>query len=400
MKYLVLIGGGLSDQPIAERDNQTPLQLANTPNLDRLAQTGRAGAYNPLPESLPAGPEVSLLGLLGYDPVEYASGPGHYLAKALKVPVGEGEMPLCCDFIILQSSHNDMILKDFTADRLSGEDSATLIAALKEWVVNEDVSFYSGGGHNNLMVMKTDPFPGRLQPPMELVGEGIRKHIPQEKPYRELIHLMNEAQIILHNHPLNRQRAADSADAVNSVWFWGNGQSKPLPEFEKHIGKKGAVITASPLFKGIALEAGMHVPEVEGVTGFLDTRYEAKVDATLAALETHDIVYTHVGAGEPVSLQGMIDDKVDAIEDFDEKIVGPLLQQAEMLGNVRVLVTENHMSSVDIMRYKKSPVPYVIYPGQVEGDAPQGFDEELISNGNAPLASGQELIRLFINEAG
>ncbi len=400
MKYLVLIGGGLSDQPIAERDNQTPLQLANTPNLDRLAQTGRTGAYNPLPESLPAGPEVSLLGLLGYDPVEYVSGPGHYLARALKVPVGEGEMPLCCDFIILQSSHNDMVLKDFTADRLSREDSATLIAALQESIVSEDVRFHSGGGPNNLMVMKTDPFPGRLQPPMELVGEGIRKHIPQEKPYRELVHLMNEAQIILHNHPFNRQRAADSADAVNSVWFWGNGQSKPLPEFEKHVGKKGAVITASPLLKGIALAAGMHVPEVDGVTGFLDTRYEAKVEATLAALETHDIVYTHVGAGEPVSLQGMIDDKVDAIEDFDEKIVGPLVQHAELQGNVRVLVTENHMSSVDLMRYKKSPVPYVMYPAKASGDSPKGFDEELISDGSAPVASGQELIRLLINEAG
>ncbi len=400
MKYLILIGGGLSDQPIAERDNQTPLQLANTPNLDRLAQTGRAGAYNPLPESLPAGPEISLLGLLGYDPVEYASGPGHYLAKALAVPVGEGEMPLCCDFVILQSSHNDMILKDFTADQLSGADSATLISALQESIVSDAVSFHSGGGANNLMVMKTDPFPERLQPPMELVGEGIRKHIPQDKSYRELVHLMNEAQIILHNHPYNKQRSTADADAVNSVWFWGNGPLKPLPEFSKHMGKKGAVITASPLFKGIALAAGMHVPEVEGITGFLNTRYEAKVDATQTALETHDIVYTHVGAGEPVSLQGMIDDKVDAIEDFDEKIVGPLVQKAELQGNVRVLVTENHMSSVDLMRYKKSPVPYVIYPAPTAGEAPASFDEELISNGSAPIASGQELIRNFINEAG
>ncbi len=400
MKNLVLIGSGLSDQPIAERDNQTPLQIANTPNLDRLVQTGRAGSYNPLPEALPAGPEVSLLGILGYDPEEHLSGPGHYLARALGVPVGEGEMPLCCDFISLQSSHNDMVLKDFTAGRLSGEDSQTLIAALQEYVVNETVRFHSGRGPNNLMVMKSDPFPGRLEPPMELVGEGIRKHIPQEKPYRELVHLMNEAQIILHNHPFNKQRAADSEDLVNSVWFWGNGQSRPLPPFETLFGLQGAVITASPLFKGIALEAGMHVPDVEGATGFPDTNFKGKVEATLAALETHDIVYTHVGGGEPVSLQGMIDDKVDAIEDFDEKIVGPLLQEAELRGNVRVLVTENHMSSVDLMRYKKSPVPFVMYPGSPAENTPSGFDEELVTNGSAPVKSGQELIRILISEAG
>ncbi len=360
MKHLVVIGGGLSDQPIVERDNQTPLQLADVPNLDRMVQTGRGGAYNPIPEPLPAGPEASFPGLLGYDPEEHPTSAGHLMAQALGVPVGEDEIPLCCDFIILQSSHNDMILKDFTADRLSRDDSEMLIAALQESIVSDGVRFHSGGGPNNLMVMKTAPFPDRLEPPMELIGEGIRKHIQQDKAYRDLVHLMNEAQIILHNHPLNRRRRSESRDPVNSVWFWGNRRgatgASTLPAFESLFGRTGAVITDSPLLRGMARAAGMEVPEPA------DGSYGSRVEATLQALDRHDIVYTHAEAGETVSLQGMIDDKIAAIEDFDEQLVGPLLQAVELRGNVKMLVTENHMSSVDLMRYKKTAVPYALYP--------------------------------------
>lgn len=399
MKYLVVIGGGLSDQPIAERDNQTPLQMADVPNLDRMVQSGAGGAYHPVPESLPAGPEASFPGLLGYDPEEYPGAAGHLLAQALGIPIGEGEMPLCCDFIILQSSHNDMILKDFTADRLSREDSEMLIAALQESIVSDSVRFHSGGGASNLMVMKTDPFPHRLEPPMELVGEGIRKHIPQEKAYRELVHLMNEAQIILHNHPFNRRRRSESLDPVNSVWFWGNragaatgaGAMKPLPAFENQFGRTGAVITASPLLRGLAKSAGMEVVEAAADPA-------AQVKAALEALDRHDIVYVHADAGETVSLQGMIDDKIAAIEDFDEQLVGPLLQAVELRGNVRMLVTENHMSSVDLMRYKKTAVPYALYPGGGNGQhTHEAFTEALVDDTKAPAASGRALIETFFN---
>jgi len=397
MKFLVIIGNGLSDQPLAEKDNRTPLQIADTPNLDRLAQLGRTGSVRTLPESLPAGSDVSYLALLGYDPEKHCSGAGHFMARALGVTVGEGEMPLCCDFIILQSSHNDMVLKDYTAERLSREDSETLIAALQESIVSDTVRFHSGGGYGNLMVMKGPAFPERLTPPNELIGEGIRKHIPQEQPYRELVQVMNEAQIILHNHPFNRHRMTKSRDAINSVWFWGNGEARQLPAFEARFGRRGAVISASPLLRGMALAAGMTVPDVPGATGFADTDHRAKVEAALAALESHDVVYLHIAAGEPASLQGMVDDKIAAIEDLDEKVVGPMMQQAQLRGDVKLLVTENHMSSVDVMRYTREPVPFVVYPARDGADGRDRFDETLKDPADTHFKSGPELIEAFLN---
>ncbi len=397
MKYLVLIGNGLSDQPLAEKDNRTPLQMADTPNLDRLAQAGRTGSVRTLPEALPAGPDVSYLALLGYEPETYHSGAGHYLARALGVPLAEGEMPLCCDFIILQSSHNDMVVKDYTAGQLSRDASETLIAALQESIVSKSVRFHSGGGYHNLMVARGLTLPEHLQPPNELIGEGIRKHIPQDKPYRELVHLLNEAQIILHNHPFNRQRVSKNLDAVNSVWFWGHGEWKDLPPFEARFGRRGAVVTASPLMKGIARAAGMTVPEVPGATGFPDTDHEAKVRTARDLLDTHEVVVVHVAGGEPVSLQGKIDDKVMVIEDFDEKVVGPLAREAEGRGDVKVLVTDSHMSSAVRMRYSREAVPFVVYPPKGEADGVAGFDESVTRRGAAHFSSGAGLTRAFLS---
>ncbi|MFQ5483348.1 MAG: phosphoglycerate mutase [Nitrospinaceae bacterium] len=316
-----------------------------------------------------------------------------------KLAVGDGEMPLCCDFIVLQSSHNDMVMKDYTGDRLSPQDAETLIGALQESVVSETVRFHSGGGYQNLMVMRSGPLPGRLEPPQELVGEGIRKFIPQDRPYRELVHLMNEAQIILHNHPLNRRRLAENQDAVNSVWFWGNGEPRELPPFEHRFGRSASVVTAAPLLRGMAVAAGMDAPRVAGATGFADTDYGMKLETAWRELETHDVVYLHLSGGEPVSLQGMIDDKIMVIEDFDEKIVGPLLREAERRGDLHLLVTEAQMTSVDRMKYEDNPVPFVVHTPQGAAGGQDRFDEDLVDGAGGRYASGPDLIEAFLKEA-
>ena len=398
MKYMVLMCNGLSDQPIAEKDNRTPLQLADTPNLDRLAAQGRCGSVRTIPEDMPAGNEISYLSLLGYDPARYNLGPARFEALALGVELKDDEVPLCCDFIILQSSHNDMILKDFTAGQLSADNAQLLLGALQEQIPDA-VTFHPGAGYHNLMVMKGVSLPERLMPPHELIGEGIRKHMPQGEGGRELVYLMNQAQIILHHHPFNQARAKNGDDVVNSVWFWGNGngQRETPPAFAEKVGKEGAVVTASLLMKGMAQSAGMYTPEVKGATGFPDTDYRAKVTAALDALVTRDVVFLHVATAEVPSLHGNIDDVILTIEDIDREVAGPLLDAVEENGDLTLLMVENHMSSVNLMRYTKDPVPFVAYPSTRGADAVERFDEEIVLSGSEHFKSGSALIEAFLH---
>jgi 2,3-bisphosphoglycerate-independent phosphoglycerate mutase len=397
MKYIVLMCNGLTDQPIAEKDNQTPLQLADTPNLDRLTAMGRCGSVRTIPENLPAENGTSYLALLGYDPAEYNFDPARFEARALGVELKDDEIPLCCDFIMLQSSHNDMVLKDFTAGQLSQDNAQLLLGALQEQIPDE-VTFHPGAGYHNLMVIKNTALSDRLMPPHELVGEGIRKHMPQGEASRELVYLMNQAQIILHNHPFNQARAKNGEDVINSVWFWGNGNGKrnQLPAFSERFGKQGSAITASLLMKGIAQAAGMDTPEVKGATGFPDTDYPAKVSVALNELENHDVVILHVAAAETPSLLGSIDDKILTIEDIDREVIAPLMKAVDQRKDVTLLLVENHMTSVNLMRYAKDPVPFVVYPSAQGADRAEQFNEELVSGGSDHFKSGTDLMEAFL----
>jgi len=392
MKYLVIICNGLTDQAIAEKDNRTPLQLADTPHMDRLAAEGRSGSLDTVPESLEVGGEVSGLSLLGYDPEKYWVSPAQLEAQALDVVVGEGEIPLCCDFIILQASHNDMIMKDFTAGQLASEPARSLVAALNEQIVDETLTFHAGVGHHNLLVIKIPPFDERLKPPNELVGEGIRKHMPTA--CKDLVYVINQAQIILHHHPYNKARTENGDDPVNSIWLWGNGNgpTKNPPSFFSLFEKRAALISPSLIMQGLARLVGIRTVPVEGATGFLDTNYQGKVDAALNELKSCDVVYLNVAGAETVSLQGNIDDKIQALEDFDAQVLGPILTALENQNDVTLLLTENHISSVDLMRYKRGAVPFVVFPSTHGPDAIQKFDEDIVQSSAQHFKSGPALM--------
>ena len=359
---------------------------------------GRSGSVRTIPEDLPAENGTSYLALLGYDPAEYNLGSARFEAQALGVELKDDELPLCCDFIMLQSSHNDMILKDFTSGQLSADNGQLLLGALQEQIPDE-VTFHSGKGHHNLMVIKNTALSDRLMPPHELVGEGIRKHMPQGEATRQLVYLMNQAQIILHNHPFNQARAKNGEDVINSVWFWGNGNGKrnQPAAFSERFGKQASVITASLLMKGIAQAAGMHTPEVKGATGFPNTDYAAKVETAMNELENHDVVVLHVASAETPSLLGSIDDKILTIEDIDREVVAPLTEAVDQREDVTLLLVENHMSSVNLMRYAKNPVPFVVYPSTQGTDRAEHFNEELVLGGSDHFKSGPELMEAFLD---
>ena len=386
MKYLVVIVAGLTDRPFAEKDNKTPLQLADTPNLDALTQNATFGPVQTIPDDLHPGNEISCLGLLGLDPKKYSSGHAQLSAIGLGVKPAPDEVALCCDLVTLQPTHDDMVMKDYTGEHLSHDNSGLLINALKEQVVDAPVTFHHGGGYHNLMFIKIPQILERLTPPNELIGEGIRQFMPEGNAVRELVFVMNQAQIILHNHAYTKKLVAENKDPVNSIWFWGNGELANLPSFRQRYEKSASIISASLMVKGIGKLTGMNVVEVEGATGFSDTNYSAKVSAVLKELESKDVVFLHIAAGEEVSLKGDIDDKILMIEDFDAQVIKPLAQAMETMGNIKMLVVVNHVSSAQLMKYDRSPVPYLVYPTS-SGNTSQ-YDEQLLETGklfpNAP----------------
>jgi len=392
MKHLVIIVAGLTDKPFAEKGNKTPLQLADTPNLDALAQNATCGPVQTIPEDLHPGNEISCLGLLGLDPKKYSSGHAPLSAMGLGIKPGPDEIALCCDLVTLQPTHDDMVMKDYTGGHLSRNDSCLLMDALKNQVVDAPVTFHPGGGYHNLMFIKSPPIAERLSAPNELIGEGIRQFMPEEN--RELVFVMNQAQIILHNHAYNKKRVANKEDPVNSVWFWGNGELPSLPSFKKRYDKNASLITASLMVKGIGKLTGMDVVDVEGATGFSDTNYSAKVCATLKELETKDLVFLHISAGEEVSLKGSIDDKILVIEDFDAEVIKPLAQAMETMGDIKMMVVVNHVSSAMSMKYERSPVPYLVYPA-ASGNTNGKYDEQLLATGK-PFANAPDLLAAFL----
>jgi len=396
MKYLVVIANGLTDRPIAEKDNKTPLQLADIPNLDQMVREGYSGSVQTIPESFHVGNEVSYLSLLGYDPEKYDIGPAYFDALAMGLNLKDGEIPLCCDFVSLQSSHNDMVMKDYTAGRLSCKESQNYLIALQDQISDCRATFHPGLSFHNLMVVESKPFSMRLTPPHELIGEGIRKFMPEDEQFKDLIYIINQAQIILHNHPANQQRKRENLDLVNSIWLWGNGKVGTLPSFEEKFGKSGTLISASLLFQGMAKAANMDVVSVEGATGFAETNFTNKVEAAIRELQNQDIIYLNVAGAEEISLKGNIDDKILTIEDIDSQVIGPLLKETALNTDVKMMVVVNHMSSAIAVKYGRERVPFVISAGNRTSSADK-FDENLLHEGSNHFKSGPELMNEFFN---
>jgi 2,3-bisphosphoglycerate-independent phosphoglycerate mutase len=398
MKYLIVIGSGLTDRPIAEKDNRTPLEIADTPHLDQLAQKSLCGNVQTIPENFEAGNDVSLLSLLGYSPETHHGGTAPFDAVALDVPLAEDDLPLCCTFVQLQSSHNDMVMKDFTADNLPSEESRVLLDALQEQIGDPSVRFYPGRGPHNLMVIKSPAFSNTLNPPMELIGEGIRQFMPEGDEFKELVFLMNQSQIILHNHPYNRNRQKAGQDTVNSVWLWGNGRRQTLPPFSETFNKSAALVTSSLIFKGMGKSAGMDVVDIMGPNGNPASSFKGKVAAALKELDTYDTVYLHIEEIENISLKGDLDDKVLAIEDFDQEIAGPLLNALNCRDDVKMLFVENHVSSASLMKYTRDRVPFLVFPAQTGSQSAEGFDEKIVDSNKTHFKSGPQLIEAFLKD--
>lgn len=398
MKIIVLLGDGMSDEPCAELDGKTPLQAAHTPNMDRMAQAGLVGLAQTVPAGLPPGSDVANLSVFGYDPRSCYTGRSPLEAVSMGVELGPNDVAFRMNLVTLTPHNGRVYMEDFSAGHIGSEESHQLIKALQDQLGNGQFQFYPGVGYRHLLVWRDGKDTMTATPPHDISGKEVLTYLPKGEGADELISLMNSSQMVLHNHPINKQREAREELPASSVWLWGHGKSPVLQPYREKFGLSGAVISAVDLMKGIGLCAGLEVINVPGATGYIDTNYQGKADAALAALERLDFVYLHVEAPDEASHSGSLENKLKAIEDFDRLVVGTVLAGAGRFDDLRILCCPDHPTPVRLKTHTSDPVPFVIYRhGQQLGNGATAYDEQQARATGLLLEQGSMLMERLLN---
>ncbi len=362
MKYVIVLGDGMADRPIQELGGKTPLAYATTPNLDRLAAGAQIGMVQTIPEGMKPGSDTANLAVLGYDPRQYYTGRSPLEALSIGVPMEKTDIALRCNLVTLteEESYEEKRIIDHSSDEISTEDAHILIEAIKEVFTEEAWSFYTGTSYRHLTIWHE----GRvveLTPPHDILEQQIGAYLPEEEALRRM---MEKSFAVLNHHPLNEERARKGLHKANSIWFWGAGTKPALASFYEKTGKRGAMISAVDLLKGIAVGSGMRMIEVEGADGTLHTNYEGKAAAAVKTLleQGDDFVYIHVEAPDEMGHQGSIERKIEAIEYLDARVIGPLVQALEeQHTDFRLLVLPDHPTPIAVRTHTSDPVPYLLY---------------------------------------
>ncbi|MBI3584795.1 MAG: cofactor-independent phosphoglycerate mutase [Nitrospinae bacterium] len=395
MKYIILLGDGMPDYPIDELGGKTPLEYANTPNMDFIAKNGTVGCVKTIPEGFPPGSDVSNLSILGYDPAKYYTGRAPLEAASIGVKLSPTDIAFRCNLVTLKPTDSELIMEDFSAGHISTEEAKELIYVLDKKLGTDDIKFYSGVSYRHLMVWKNGSSNLKLTPPHDISGKGIKSYIPQGDRANILIELMNSSQMVLSNHKINKDRKNNGKNPANSIWLWGYGRAPAMPTLKDRFNLTGSIIAAVDLMKGIGIYAGLTPVNVPGATGYIDTNYEGKADYALKELEKKDFVYLHVEAPDEAAHNGSLKNKIKAIEDFDKRVVGRVLEGIKKFKEYRILVVSDHPSPISIKTHSSERVPFAIYPAK-GGNGASNFNEKIVSNPSVKFEKGHELIEYFI----
>ncbi len=363
MKYIVILGDGMADEPLAELGDKTPLMVAKTPQLDELAGKSELGLAYTIPEGMKPGSDTANLAVLGYNPRIYYSGRSPLEALSIGVDMKATDIALRCNIVTLSDDdkpYEQKTILDHSSGEISTEDAAVLIEAVRTELEKEPYRFYVGTSYRHLTIWDQGEVVDLAQP-HDILGRVIGDYLPKEAALREM---MRKSYDILNQHPLNIERKARGLNKANSLWFWGAGTRPALTSFEKKTNKKGAMISAVDLLKGIAVGAGMKVIEVPGADGTLHTNYEGKALAAVKVLleDNYDFVYVHIEAPDEMGHQGSITNKVKAIEAIDQRVIKVILEEMKKAGvDYRMLVMPDHPTPICLRTHTSDPVPYLIY---------------------------------------
>ena len=402
MKYIVILGDGMADQPEDEKGGLTPLMAANIPNIDHLAKIGRTGLLKTVPDRLLPGSEVANLAVLGYDVESVFEGRGVIEAASIGVKLEEGDLAMRCNLICVR----DGKIKNHSAGHISTEEANELIKYLDEELGNETIKFYPGVSYRHLLVIKGGNKAVNCVPPHDVPGTSFEDVLPSaqdtsgEQTAELLIRLIEESQKLLVSHPVNIKRKSAGKDKANSIWPWSPGYKPKMETFKEMYGiNSGAVISAVDLIQGIGIYAGLDVIKVKGATGLYDTNYEGKAQAALDALKNHDFVYLHIEASDEAGHEGDYDLKVKTIEYLDQRVVKFLMEKtAEMDEPVTLAILPDHPTPWKLKTHSREAVPFVIYrPGEMP-DSVDRYDEISVREGMFGILKSKQFMQELLKK--
>lgn len=363
MKYLVVLGDGMADEPLKALGGKTPLEYAETPNMDRLSKLSEIGMVHTIPEGMKPGSDTANLSVLGYDPKKYYSGRSPLEALSIGVPLEDTDIALRCNIVTISEEDvpfEERIIIDHSSSEIGTEDCAVLLKAVAQELADDTYQFYVGTSYRHCLIWKNGKV-AELTQPHDVLGQVIGQHLPEDGKLREM---MRRSHDILVDHPINIERKKQGLNPANCCWFWGAGTKPVLTSFREKTGKKGMMVSAVDLLKGIAVGAGMGVAHVEGANGGLHTNYAGKVEAAVKALteDGYDFAYIHVEAPDEMGHQGSVERKVQAIQYLDTEVVGPAVEKLVSVGeDFRLMVLPDHPTPIRVRTHTTDSVPYMLY---------------------------------------
>lgn len=399
MKYIVILGDGMADEPIDALGGKTPLACAETPVMDELASKGEMGMVQNVPAGMAPGSDVANLSVLGYNPAVCYSGRSPLEALSVGVAMEPTDIVLRCNIVTLteEEPYAEKTILDHSSGEISTADADILMDAIREAFNGDEFQYYTGTSYRHITIWKNGVMP-QLEPPHDHLTQVIGPYLPQERKLREM---MEKSFDILNTHPLNLERAAKGKNKANSLWFWGAGTKPSLQSFTEKTGLKGAMVSAVDLLKGIAVGAGMKVYQVPGATGSIDTNFEGKAQAAIDALTKDgcDFVYVHVEAPDEMGHQGLLKEKIQSIEYLDRRLIAPVKKAMEDAGeDFRMLVLPDHPTPIRLRTHTGDPVPYVLYDSTRQRKSIQKYTEaEAEATGNFE-PNGYRLIERLLSK--
>jgi 2,3-bisphosphoglycerate-independent phosphoglycerate mutase len=402
MKYVVIVGDGMADMPMPELGGRTPLQQANTPNMDKLAREGLIGRVRTVPRGMHPGSDVANLSILGYDPREYYSGRAPLEAASIGIELAAGAVAFRCNLVTLKynKDRTSAIMEDYSSGHITTQEARELIMEIDRRLGSDKIRFYPGTSYRHLMVWADGSDEIECVPPHDILGKEIIDYLPVGTGEQVIRNLMQESVGILDRHPVNLERTKDGKNPGNSVWFWGQGRRPEMPKFCEKYAVNGALVSAVDLTKGLGIYAGFAILEVPGCTGWLDTNYKGKADATIEALKKVDFVYLHVESPDEAGHSGNYEHKLKAIEDFDKLVVGNVMDGLKVFAEYRILLLPDHPTPLAMRTHTDEPVPFVLFDSRVLRENKDAAYDESINERDDILVfeEGHKLMDYFIKE--
>lgn len=401
MKYVVVLGDGMSDYPLVQLGNRTPLQCANKPNIDFLASKGEIGMVKTIPDGIAPGSDVANLSVMGYDPRKYYTGRSPLEAVSMGVELSDTDLAFRCNLVTLdvKDGYESATMIDYSSDEISTSEAAELIKDVNKYLSDNEITFHPGISYRHCMVWHNGTGTRNMTPPHDILEKSIATYLPSGDKGELFLSLQKKSYEILRNHPVNQARIARGLRPANSIWLWGEGKRPAIPNFFDKYAITGSVVSAVDLIKGIGLCAGMYSIDVEGATGNINTNFRGKAKAALDELEKgRDFVYVHLEAPDECGHRFEIDNKVKSIELIDSLVVGTLLEGlAAYDEDYCLMVLPDHPTPLSLRTHTSDPVPYIIY--RKSGEKPSGvtgYDEFQAQKTGLFVEEGHTLMDRFL----